>query len=361
MSKNKLLVILIIYSFTNIFFTSHYFNIYFNYFQITFWLIFLFNNCSPLIQNNKTKKEVKITLIISLFFIFLYFLSGFILGFSKSPYNHSFIQMFKNILENIIPILGIEIMRYKLINNNRHNKKLIIFITILIFLAELNIKSIFVFNKTQLFHNVVSILIPLLFRHSLFTYLSLNTNYYLPLVIRIIDQIIILTLPIIPYNNWYIKGSLEITNVMIIYFLFKYFVFPKRKIKKKKTILTYILFLGIAILIVSFKIGIFKYESIAIISNSMSPTFTRGDLVIYEKEASITNQDIIIYQSDDKIIVHRIISQNNNYYITKGDANNSPDSSKVSKEDIKGVYKFHLKYLGFPAIWLKEFLDKEAS
>ena len=180
-------------------------------------------------------------------------------------------------------------------------------------------------------------------------------------MIRIIDQIIILTLPIIPYNNWYIKGSLEITNVMIIYFLFKYFVFPKRKIKKKKTILTYILFLGIAILIVSFKIGIFKYESIAIISNSMSPTFTRGDLVIYEKEASITNQDIIIYQSDDKIIVHRIINQNNNYYITKGDANNSPDSSKVSKEDIKGVYKFHLKYLGFPAIWLKEFLDKEAS
>ncbi len=148
---------------------------------------------------------------------------------------------------------------------------------------------------------------------------------------------------------------------MIIYFLFKYFIFPQRKIKKKKTILTYILFLGIAILIVSFKMGLFKYESIAIISNSMSPTFTRGDLVIYEKDSPITNQDIIIYQSDDKIIVHRVLTQNNNYYITKGDANNSHDLNKITKKDIKGVYKFHLKYLGFPAIWLKEFLDKEAN
>ncbi len=207
MSKTKLLVILIIYSLTNIIFTSNDVNIYFNYFKITFWLIFLFNNYYPLIQNIKTKKEVKIALIISLIFIFFYFASGFTFGFIKSPYNHSFIQILKNILTTLIPILGIEIMRYQLIKNNRHNKKLIIFITILIFLSEINIKVIFVLNKTQLFHNLVSIFIPLLFRHSLFTYLSLNTNYYLPLVIRIIDQIIILTLPIIPDNNWYIKGS----------------------------------------------------------------------------------------------------------------------------------------------------------
>ncbi len=358
--ENKLLLILMIYSLTNIILTSFYLNSYFNYFKIIFWFLFLFSNFYPLTFNMKAKKEVKITLIISLIFIFLYFTSGFIWGFTKSPYNHSLFSLIQNILENLIPILGIEMMRYQLINHNRHNKKTLIFITILIFLTDINMKTIFTPNKTILFHNIGSTFLPLLFRHSLLSYLSLNTNYYSPLIIRIIDEIIILILPVLPNNNWYIKGSLEIIKVMLIYFLFKYFILSRKR-KKKKYLFTYIIFLGIAILMVFFKMGLFQYESIAIISNSMTPTFERGDLVIYKKEAPISNQDIIVYQREKRIIVHRVINQNNNYYITKGDANKSLDQNKVSAKDIKGVYQFHLKYLGFPAIWLKEFLDKEAS
>ncbi len=106
-------------------------------------------------------------------------------------------------------------------------------------------------------------------------------------------------------------------------------------------------------------LGSFKYQPITILSDSMSPTFKRGDVVIYKKGEKINPKDIIVFQYNKQIIVHRVVGVNNYYYITKGDANNTIDYMKTTKEDIKGVYQFHIKYLGYPSIWLNEFLNKE--
>ena len=105
-------------------------------------------------------------------------------------------------------------------------------------------------------------------------------------------------------------------------------------------------------------LGLFNYKPIAILSNSMNPTFNRGDVVIYKSNASISPGDIIVFQNGSQIIVHRLISINE-YYVTKGDANNIIDYMKTKQEDIKGVYQFHIKYLGYPAIWLNELFTKE--
>ena len=90
----------------------------------------------------------------------------------------------------------------------------------------------------------------------------------------------------------------------------------------------------------------------------MNPTFKRGDVIIFKKDDNVAVGDIIVFQYQDQIIAHRVVGINE-YYVTKGDANNSVDYIKVKKEDIKGVYMFHLKYLGYPSIWLNELLVKE--
>ncbi len=107
-----------------------------------------------------------------------------------------------------------------------------------------------------------------------------------------------------------------------------------------------------------FTLGLFAYKPIAILSNSMNPIFKRGDVVIYKKEENIKPGDIIVFQYQNQIIVHRVLSIHE-YYVTKGDANNNVDYIKVKKEDIKGVYQFSLKYLGYPSIWLNELFMKE--
>ena len=116
-------------------------------------------------------------------------------------------------------------------------------------------------------------------------------------------------------------------------------------------------------------VGIFKYEPIVILSNSMVPTFSRTDIVIYKKLDEEQLQEIpigsiIVYSIDDQNIAHRVVSivkDENIMYQTKGDNNNVSDTNLVKINQIKGVYVFHIKYLGFPSVWLHEYLNSDSA
>ena len=115
-------------------------------------------------------------------------------------------------------------------------------------------------------------------------------------------------------------------------------------------------------------LGLFKYEPITILSNSMAPVFNRGDVVIFKKidENELNNipkGSIIVYSTENKNIAHRIVNiiKNGNtvLYQTRGDNNNSPDTNLVKSDQIHGVYTFNIKYLGFPSIWLYDYFNEE--
>ena len=123
------------------------------------------------------------------------------------------------------------------------------------------------------------------------------------------------------------------------------------------------------IVFVLFMTGFLSTSPIAILSNSMSPYYSRGDVVVYRKIdddtlKNIEKGNIIVYSKEGQLIVHRVIDiyeKNGVYFfITKGDANKDKDFDPVGEEDVIGVYKFHVKYVGFPAVWLNEFYRNEA-
>ena len=352
--KNKqLFLLLIIYTLSHIFLSTNSF--YLNFINPLFWLIFLLIFYHQDLKINK--KEINITLTISIIFFILYFTSGFIFGFTNSPYNQTFTSIIENLVKTILPICDIEIMRYKLLKSNKSFRALI---TIIIITSEINFKALFLSHNIVFYHYLISTIIPIIFQNILFTYLSLNSNYKIPIIIRLFNELPPIILPIIPYSNWFITGSFAIIKVLIIYYLFKYYIYNKMNIKysKNSSKIFYPLSIITSTLLVLFMLGIFNYKSIAILSNSMNPTFNKGDVVIYKNEENILPGDIIVFQYGNQIIVHRLISINE-YYVTKGDANNTVDYIKLKKEDIKGVYQFHIKYLGYPSIWLNEFFTKE--
>ena len=100
----------------------------------------------------------------------------------------------------------------------------------------------------------------------------------------------------------------------------------------------------------------------------MFPIYERGDILIYhrrkkEELKDLPLQTIIVYQAKDRIVAHRIVQKEKKndtvFYTTKGDNNTDLDFEKVSKEQILGTYSFSLKALGFPSIWLREYLCEE--
>jgi len=94
----------------------------------------------------------------------------------------------------------------------------------------------------------------------------------------------------------------------------------------------------------------------AVSSNSMKPTFERGDMLVLEGVHSLNELkigDIIVYQDlSGKPIVHRIVNIQDNIITTKGDANPSPDSP-ITFEQVKGKVLFWIPRIGYISLWIR--------
>lgn len=81
----------------------------------------------------------------------------------------------------------------------------------------------------------------------------------------------------------------------------------------------------------------FGFSSAVVISGSMSGTIEVNDLVICLEKSEYGTGDIITYVSESgSLVTHRIISESDVGFITKGDANNTPDTVPVSQSNITG-------------------------
>ena len=409
LKAKNIIIIISIYLLISILLMLKNISFYKNIINPCFWILLLiyiyFYQKQNYVRSIKNKKYLIYAIIISLSYLSISFYTGFFLGFTKNPYSQELITIFKNIIVQIIPIIGIEKIRNILILKNKNNKVLIFLITILLIALEINYNTFInlLTNNENFFKYLCSNLIPLISSNILYSYLSLKESN-LSLIFRILDRLYILLLPILPYTDWFIIGTLTIIKTTMIYVLFKYKFkdnkqnlknFPinflsephtkiflaKKKIKDNKKNLkekhqnfiakiNYAIALIFATTLVCFMLGLFKYEAIAILSSSMNPIIERGDLLIYEKRNeedlnNLPNDTIIIYKLDKEIIVHRIVGiykeKNQVYYITKGDSNNQADNKLVSTNQIKGIYKYHFKYLGYPSVILYKYFNYRAT
>ena len=78
-----------------------------------------------------------------------------------------------------------------------------------------------------------------------------------------------------------------------------------------------------------------NYGLAVILSGSMEPTLSIDDLVIVKKSKSYDIDDIVVYDENDSLVVHRVVDKLKNKVITKGDANNANDMP-IKRNNIKG-------------------------
>ena len=90
----------------------------------------------------------------------------------------------------------------------------------------------------------------------------------------------------------------------------------------------------------------------AVLSGSMEPELSVGDLIVVIREDRYVVGDVIVFQSGQSAVVHRIISIDGENVITKGDANNSPDDP-INVNAIKGKVKTSLSGVGYVVSMIK--------
>lgn len=79
----------------------------------------------------------------------------------------------------------------------------------------------------------------------------------------------------------------------------------------------------------------FGYGAAVVLSGSMEPTFSTGDLIVVKEQKDYAVDDIVVYQEANILVVHRIVDINEDEVITKGDANNAEDAP-IQAASIKG-------------------------
>lgn len=90
------------------------------------------------------------------------------------------------------------------------------------------------------------------------------------------------------------------------------------------------------------------YTYLNVVTGSMNPTIKIGDLIIIDTEdKDIKNGDIITFKDENQnLVTHRVIETNEDFVLTKGDANNT-DDGYINRNRIVGKYVFKLKAFGY--------------
>lgn len=174
--------------------------------------------------------------------------------------------------------------------------------------------------------------------------------------------------PVYPDLDWFLLTIFNLILVIILIFYNNYEHTIKtnrmtRRELRKESPSKFFSIMILLIILVSFIAGILPYKPVAVMSNSMKPAFSRGSIVIVEKVndkyEKIKVGDVIEFKTEHGTIIHRVVNIEKDandklLFTTKGDANMTNDAATVSQENVVGITKFYIEYLGYPSVWFSE-------
>lgn len=323
---------------------------------------------------DKYKRENILNILIVIFsYYFITYLLGLYVGFVQSSYIMKLGYIIKKLVPSLVLIIISEILRYEYISKGKKNK-VIIFLSVVFFILVDAITKINGYNLKDmgvLITFIASIIVPSIAKNVFLTYECYKAGYKASIIYRCLMELPIYILPILPNLGVYVNSSIEVIIPSVIFYL-SYELYrdkdKKEKVRNRKTydIFFYIIII-ILLVIMALTSGLFKYHAIAVGSGSMTPNINKGDAVIVEKLSveeikNIEVGEILVFRKDGVTIVHRVVQINKitddkYYFYTKGDNNNSYDGYPISIENIVGVAKGRIRYIGYPTVILNEILE----
>lgn len=327
-------------------------------------------------ENFRNKKDVLLNIIICIFiYYFLTYLLGLFTGFIKTSYSLSIINIIKNIFPVILLIIISELLRYEFFTKSKGNIPCFIIGYILFILIDVNL-LIHMYDVTSylgLTKMICLVVFPSITKNIFLIYLTCKVGYTNAIVYRLLTDLSIYLLPLFPdfgeYINVLLKTALPIVIMLKTNNMFDYFELRKIKTSRynNRKLILYSGITTLLLIVVTLTSGLFTYQALTIGSSSMSPKIQKGDIVILRKVKkaeinTIKKGDVLVHNHDNKIIVHRVVeilNINGKFnYITKGDNNDTKDAWVIKENEVIGIVKFKIKYLGMPTVALNELLNK---
>ena len=318
-------------------------------------------------DNIYRKPLFKNVLIVILSYFLIIYLLGLKIGFVRTIYNG---LSNTNITRNIIPFVFIvifsELLRFIFINKSNKNRLMIIFSCIVFILFNISYYyKIYDFRESnELFQFVGIIVLGNIATNIFLTILCINTGYINNIKYRLLMEGYVYLVPFVPDLGPYLTAVLStLVPVICALSIYRRKKHIEKASKNKKRLIIPSIIIGIFILIIMLNSGFFKYQNMTIGSNSMKPYMSKGDIIILEKLKGneiyeLKKGDILVFRYNNKVIAHRIYKVYNDEteirFRTKGDANEKYDDPIINKDQVVGILRYRIKYIGLPSVWVEE-------
>ena len=327
-----------------------------------------------------TNKRIAVmALLAATFQIFILIDAGLINKFGNSPLSFAPAGIAINLIVVSSTLLGMELSRGYLTRNlSRKNPALVVAaITILYTFANVSIFALINFQDPLSYTKFIGeYFLPILTENLLATYLALISGPMASLAYRAPLQAFQWFSPILPDLPWGYTALIGVMTPTIGFIAINMATTrkdltkagiptprirtPKLKKSQKSTKgwLAISIFLVLAVWTSS---GLLGFYPTIIASGSMTPTMDVGDIAITVSTDPYKIQvgDIIQYWQGQEMNMHRVVeirqTESGEQFITKGDANNVPDSDPVSADQIRGKLIFSIPKLGWASIAFKDF------
>ncbi len=320
------------------------------------------------------KRDIfKITILyIGFTFLIMYGL-GFFTGFMKNAYS----LKIGTLLDNVVPVFCIivltELYRYTLLSANSDKKvyQILTFVVIALFELCISIRSIPLNNPKEMFYLLTTMILPIIIKNFSLNYITCNYGYRVPLLYRLIMDLYLFIVPLVPNLGDYVNCIILIILPMLIYMAAITYMDEHlngvEKVFVRDGVKWYDFPIGICVvLFVCLISGSFKYSLIGVGSESMNPDICKGDAVFLSRVDDASDfkvGDVVAFEKEDFIVVHRVVAieedeNGNTVYRTKGDANNAMDVKPIRLKQIKAKVVFKVKYIAYPTVWLSELFNK---
>ena len=93
-------------------------------------------------------------------------------------------------------------------------------------------------------------------------------------------------------------------------------------------------------------------QAYPVASDSMTPVFARGDLVVTQPASQLRVGDIVTFRKYGHLITHRIVAEGRipGTFETRGDANSANDPWTISPSDVTGRVQSVVRRAGVPLL-----------
>jgi len=327
-----------------------------------------------------TNKRITVmALLAATFQIFILIDAGLINKFGNSPLSFSPGGIAINLIVVSSTLLGMELSRGYLTRNlSRKNPALVVaVITILYTFANVSIFALINFQDPLSYTKFIGeYFLPILTENLLATYLALISGPMASLAYRAPLQAFQWFSPILPDLPWGYAALIGVMAPTIGFVAINMATTQKdltkagiptprirtpKQRKSQKSTKGWLIISVFLVLTVWTSTGLFGFYPTIVASGSMRPTMEVGDIsiVISTNPSNIQVGDIIQYWQGEEMNLHRVVeirqTESGLQFITKGDANNVPDSDPVSADQIRGKLIFSIPKVGWVSIAIKEF------